>query len=216
MTPFIRGGINGVRVELPSVYPVFTLAPIVQNTNKFRTPLLWRCYRCCMSLRAQNCFLTALPIVMLLQLSGCAWRNPAPAYTAEQPSISVDVSTNGGRVATTATQLVGTPYRYGGTTPKGFDCSGLVYYSYRQAGQVVPRTSTAQFSAASRISLKDARPGDLLFFASRKSVDHVAIYLGDDMFVHAPSSGKRVSAGRMTNPYYRDHFVAAGRLDKGP
>ncbi len=169
-----------------------------------------------MTLRAQNCFLVALPMVLLLQLSGCAWRNPAPAYTAERPSINADVSTVGGRAAETATRLVGTPYRYGGTTPNGFDCSGLVYYSYQQAGQVVPRTSAAQFSSANRISLKDARPGDLLFFASRKSVDHVAIYLGDDMFVHAPSSGKRVSAGRITDPYYRDHFVAAGRLVEGP
>jgi len=141
---------------------------------------------------------------MLLQLSGCAWRNPAPAYA------------DGGRAAATATRLVGTPYRYGGNTPKGFDCSGLVYYSYRQAGQVVPRTSTAQFSAASRIKLKDAQPGDLLFFASRRSVDHVAIYLGENKFVHAPSSGKRVSVERMTTPYYRDHFVAAGRLAKEP
>jgi cell wall-associated NlpC family hydrolase len=139
-------------------------------------------------------------MVMLLQLSGCAWRNPAPAYT------------NGGQAAATATQMVGAPYRYSGSTPKGFDCSGLVYYSYRQAGQVVPRTSTAQFSAANRISLKDAQPGDLLFFASRKSVDHVAIYLGGNKFVHAPSSGKKVTIERMSKPYYRDHFVAAGRL----
>jgi murein DD-endopeptidase len=153
-----------------------------------------------MSLRVQNCFLATLPIVMLLQLSGCAWRNPPPAYT------------DSSQAATTATRMVGAPYRYGGTTPKGFDCSGLVYYSYRQAGQVVPRTSAAQFSKASRISLKDAQPGDLLFFASRRSVDHVAIYLGDNKFVHAPSSGKKVSVERMSTPYYRDHFVAAGRL----
>jgi murein DD-endopeptidase len=173
-----------------------------------------------MSLRAQHCFLSTLPIVMLmvmlLQLSGCAWRNPAPAYSAGRPGSNAGVSVNGSRVATTATRLVGTPYRYGGTTPKGFDCSGLVYYSYQQAGQVVPRTSAAQFSAASQISFKDARPGDLLFFASRKSVDHVAIYLGDDRFVHAPSNGKQVTVGKMTTPHYRDHFVAAGRLVKGP
>ena len=143
-----------------------------------------------------------MTMVVLLQLSGCAGRNPAPAHS------------DSSQAAATATRMVGTPYRYGGTTPKGFDCSGLVYYSYRQAGQVVPRTSSAQFSAARRINLKDAQPGDLLFFASRKSVDHVAIYLGDNSFVHAPSSGKRVSVERMSKPYYRDHFVTAGRLLK--
>jgi murein DD-endopeptidase len=150
----------------------------------------------------QNCLLAALPIVMmmviLVQLSGCASSNLA--------------HTDSKQAAATATRLVGAPYRYGGSTPKGFDCSGLVYYSYRQAGQVVPRSSTAQFNAARRISLNDAQPGDLLFFASRKSVDHVAIYLGGNKFVHAPSSGKKVTIERMSKPYYRDHFVAAGRL----
>jgi cell wall-associated NlpC family hydrolase len=109
-------------------------------------------------------------------------------------------------------QMVGAPYQYGGFTPKGFDCSGLVYYSYRKAGLTVPRTSGEQFKAANPVDLDDVRPGDLLFFAKRRSVDHVAIYLGKNQFVHAPSTGKKVSVARMSDPYYRDHFVAAGRL----
>jgi cell wall-associated NlpC family hydrolase len=108
--------------------------------------------------------------------------------------------------------MVGVPYRYGGFTPKGFDCSGLVYYSYQKAGLTVPRTSAEQFKTANPVDLDDVRPGDLLFFARRRSVDHVAIYLGNNQFVHAPSTGKRVSVTRMSDPYYRDHFVAAGRL----
>ena len=108
--------------------------------------------------------------------------------------------------------MTGVPYRYGGFTPKGFDCSGLVYYSYREAVLTVPRTSGEQFKTAKRIDLDDARPGDLLFFARGRSVDHVAIYLGNHQFVHAPSTGKSVSVASMNDPYYREHFVAAARF----
>ena len=156
----------------------------------------------------------ALPIC-LLQLAGCSWQKQGPADVVPVPissSGSTDVATVQSQVAATASQMVGVPYQYGGFTPKGFDCSGLVYYSYREAGLTVPRTSGEQFKAANRVDLEDVRPGDLLFFARRRSVDHVAIYLGDNQFVHAPSTGKRVSVARMSDPYYRDHFVAAGRL----
>jgi len=152
--------------------------------------------------------------VVLLTLSGCATQKNLPAGSTDRIAINADLSTVSGRAATTAAQQIGTPYSYGGATPKGFDCSGLIYYSYRQAGQAVPRTSAAQFSTAKRINLKDAKPGDLLFFATRKSVDHVAMYVGNNTFVHAPSSGKSVSVARITDTYYREHFVAAGRLSK--
>jgi cell wall-associated NlpC family hydrolase len=164
-----------------------------------------------MAIRARNGLLAALAFISLL-LSGCASQTPVTG-AAELPRINADVSTASGRAAIIAAEQLGTPYRYGGGTPKGFDCSGLVYYSYQRAGRRVPRTSAAQFSAATRIGLKDARPGDLLFFASRKSVDHVALYVGDNKFVHAPSSGKTVTVGSMSEPYYREHFVAAGRLE---
>jgi murein DD-endopeptidase len=162
------------------------------------------------------CLAAALPIC-LMQLAGCSWQNQAPAGTDDVP---VPISSTGGTdsatsrslVTATAAQMVGVPYRYGGFTPKGFDCSGLVYYSYQKAGLTVPRTSAEQFKTANPVDLDDVRPGDLLFFARRRSVDHVAIYLGNNQFVHAPSTGKRVSVTRMSDPYYRDHFVAAGRL----
>ena len=76
----------------------------------------------------------------------------------------------------------------------------------------MPRTSKAQFNAARPINLDQARPGDLLFFASRRKVDHVAVYIGNGSFVHAPSRGKHVTVGSMSNSYYREHFVGAGRL----
>lgn len=109
--------------------------------------------------------------------------------------------------------MVGVPYRYGGDDPReGFDCSGLVYYTYTSNGQAVPRTSRAQFSAARKISLAQADTGDLLFFRDQEKLSHVGIYLGDGQFVHAPSSGNAVRVARIDAPYYRSHLVAVGRL----
>lgn len=111
-----------------------------------------------------------------------------------------------------AASMVGTPYRYGGSSPRGFDCSGLVYYSYRQAGFHVPRTTREQLRAASRIPVSQLSPGDLLFFRTvRQDVSHVAIYTGGGRFIHAPSSGKRVSYGSMSNTYWQNRLIAAGR-----
>jgi len=136
-------------------------------------------------------------------------RLPSEETTSTQPR-SASRST-GQSIAALAEQMVGIPYQYGGASPGGFDCSGLVYYSHREAGISVPRTSRAQLQAAQRISLQQARPGDLLFFKSRNN-SHVAIYLGEDTFVHAPSTGKRVSPASLKNDYYRTHLVAVGRL----
>lgn len=111
-----------------------------------------------------------------------------------------------------AQQLLGTPYRYGGATPKGFDCSGLVHYAYGKAGAPVPRSTSALYRAAAPVNPRQLRPGDLLFFQIAGKISHVGIYAGDRTFIHAPSSGKRVSVGRLDSPYWQDHFIAAGRI----
>ena len=116
-------------------------------------------------------------------------------------------------IAQLALSMVGVPYRYGGAQPDdGFDCSGLVYYSYSSNGQVVPRTSQAQFDAARKIPLAQAAEGDLLFFQDQEKLSHVGIYLGDGQFVHAPSSGDSVRVASVDAPYYQRHLVAVGRL----
>ena len=112
-----------------------------------------------------------------------------------------------------AESMLGTPYHYGGSSPRGFDCSGLVYYSYRKAGIHVPRTTREQLRAANRINLSQLTRGDLLFFGlGHKSVSHVAIYTGQGRFIHAPSSGKQVSYGSMKNKYWKNRLIAAGRF----
>jgi cell wall-associated NlpC family hydrolase len=79
-------------------------------------------------------------------------------------------------------------------------------------GYSVPRTSAQQYRAASPVPVGQAQAGDLLFFRYEDKVSHVAIYLGDEQFVHAPSSGKRVSVASLRNAHYQQHFVSVGRL----
>ncbi|NHN55610.1 C40 family peptidase [Calidifontibacter sp. DB0510] len=87
-------------------------------------------------------------------------------------------------------QYLGVPYVYGGTTPAGFDCSGLIQYVYRQAGISVPRTATAQYYAATKVSTP--QPGDLVFFGSSSYVSHIGIYAGNGRMIAAPYPGQAV------------------------
>jgi murein DD-endopeptidase len=113
-----------------------------------------------------------------------------------------------------AAGMIGSPYRYGGETPKGFDCSGLVYYAFRKAGIEVPRTTHEQFKQSHPVSLSHLEPGDLLFFKlNRHKVSHVGIYAGEGRFVHAPSNGKQVSYAELQDPYWKRRLKGARRLD---
>lgn len=155
-------------------------------------------------------------ILVLAVLPGCSnalrWEGEGNTPISSVPAVSRGVTKPRHVAADTAVTMIGTPYRYGGSTPKGFDCSGLVQYSYSAAGVKVPRTSGDQYGSATPISLTDAEPGDLLFFRYDHKISHVAIYLGDERFVHAPSSGKTVSVASLRDPHYQQHFVRAGRL----
>ncbi len=107
-------------------------------------------------------------------------------------------------------------YKRGGREPStGFDCSGFVRYVFRQGiGADLPNTSAAQFSAGQKIARNDLRSGDLVFFRTAgKRISHVGIYVGDGEFIHAPSSGKRVSVSRLAEPYWSHHFAGAKRPD---
>ncbi|MCK5812972.1 MAG: C40 family peptidase [Cocleimonas sp.] len=108
-------------------------------------------------------------------------------------------------------------YQWGGTTPKkGFDCSGLIQYSFKKANISLPRTAASQYEETKRIPLSQLQSGDLIFFHTRRrkhvKVNHVGIYLGDNKFIHAPRRGKTVTIAKL-NRYWKGKVVGAGRIE---
>ena len=148
-------------------------------------------------------------LLIIAGLTACG-SNPKTSSYTHTPA-SAGQSEN---VVQAAVSMIGKPYKYGGVSPKsGFDCSGLVYFSYHQNGITLPRTSYAQYKASRPISRKALRRGDLLFFRiSGRKVSHVGIYLGNNRFVHAPSSGKKVSVAKLNSPYWSKRFIRGGRI----
>jgi len=148
-------------------------------------------------------------VVVAAGLVACAGQ---PAVESQPPvSVSHSSSSVGHQAASIAVNQVGLPYRYGGSTPTGFDCSGLVHYSYQQAGKTVARTTGQLWNSTSAVDRREIRPGDVLFFRIEGKMSHVGIYVGDNRFVHAPSSGKSVSIESLSSEFYRGAFIRAGR-----
>jgi len=113
----------------------------------------------------------------------------------------------------TALALRGTPYRNGGGDPKGFDCSGFTQYVYAQYGVALPRDVADQFKQGKSVKPDAIAPGDLIFFATVSSgASHVAIAVGGDEFVHAPSSSGVVRVERLSSSYWAPRFLGARRL----
>ena len=162
---------------------------------------------------------TPLTVFVIAFVAGaCTTVQRAPATAGPSDRVPVGElrpqNSQGQEIVRVAASLVGTPYKYGGEDPRrGFDCSGLVFYSFDQLGLEVPRTAADQRHAAQPVARNALTPGDLVFFrTSARRVDHVGIYTGDGKFIHAPRAGTVVSYAYLEDPYYRAHFVSAGRL----
>jgi cell wall-associated NlpC family hydrolase len=148
----------------------------------------------------------AAALLGLALLSGCALFRSGP------DSLRADI-------VETALDQVGEDYRYGGASPsEGFDCSGLVYYSYAENGIRLPRSAAAQHKAGRHVNFSEALPADLLFyhFGDRKKTDlHVALYLGDGKAVHAPVRDGEVAVIDVTQRHWRSRYVGARRIVAG-
>ena len=153
----------------------------------------------------------AVLVIAILALGACS-STPQRAPTASAGSTKPSLD-RGNQAAGYALTMIGKPYRYGGTSPSGFDCSGLVLYSYKNAGVALPHSTERQRSMSRPVKVAQLRRGDLLFFNQEgKKYGHVGIYVGDGKFVHAPSSGKSVRSDRLDTPYWRKHLSEARRL----
>ena len=120
----------------------------------------------------------------------------------------------GSRVVAIAKKYLGTPYRYGGSDPSGFDCSGFTSYVYRQLGYELNRTSHDQLANGVAVSKSELKPGDLVLFkkAGSSRVHHVGIYVGDGMMIHSPQTGDVVKYTSINTGYYNRVYYAARRI----
>ncbi|AMV09742.1 C40 family peptidase [Geobacillus sp. G4] len=124
-----------------------------------------------------------------------------------------DAAANKARLIIEAKKLIGTPYRYGGTTPKGFDCSGFVYYTHKKVGVTLPRTSREMYKKGTYVNKSQLQPGDLVFFDTSKQtkgVSHVAIYIGNNQVIHAVSRGVKIDS--LNSSYWKTKYIGAKRL----
>jgi len=118
-------------------------------------------------------------------------------------------SRRGQSVVDIARKHVGAPYRWGGSSPSGFDCSGLVRYVYAEVGVSLPHNAAKQYRLGTPVSRDRLEPGDLVFFDRLR---HNGIYVGDGRFIHARQTGKRVSIARLDEDWYAAHWAGARRL----
>ena len=151
---------------------------------------------------------------MLMTLAGCAGTRTPIDFSSlsgapEQPITSVQKD-----VIQAALSLLGTPYRFGGTTPEGFDCTGFVNYVYRKsAGMTLPRESHDLVRAGKQIPAAKLLPADIVYFMIEYQKPlHVGIYLGDGKFIHAPSRRGRVNIQSLNQDYWKSRYLGARRF----
>ena len=116
------------------------------------------------------------------------------------------------RMINVAQSVVGVPYKWGGNNPQqGFDCSGFTRFVHKNAlGMTIPRVTAQQRDNSRTINYSQLQAGDMLFFKTSRTSNHVGIYIGNRKFIHAPSSGKRVSVATMDSAYWHKRFVKFG------
>ena len=156
--------------------------------------------------------LVVLPLLAFAILAAGSVLAPAPDASAATSSRAAARQQKVMHASSVALRQIGDPYRYGASGPGAFDCSGLMKYSYKQAGLKLPRTASAQSKRAHRIPKSKLRRGDLMFFTDGGGVYHAAMFLkwskGRAVMVHSPGSGKHV---RRDHPWTKSWFGATMR-----
>ena len=148
-----------------------------------------------------------------VQGSGSTGSSGSSSITPPSNSVSYNGSSEKrAAVLEYAAQFLGTPYVYGGSTPSGFDCSGVTSDVFKNTVGSIPRGAQAQFDATTRVSMDELLPGDLVFFgSSASSISHVGIYVGNNQFIHSPHTGDVVKYDSLTGSY-ASRFQGGGRV----
>ena len=120
----------------------------------------------------------------------------------------------GAKIVSTAEQYLGVPYVWGGASPSGFDCSGLVYYVLKTLGLSPYRTPADLYKQGTYVAKEDLQPGDIVFFQGtyKAGISHVGIYVGNGKFIHSPHTGAVVSYADLNSTYYTQHYYGARRM----
>lgn len=164
--------------------------------------------------------LSAGQVVEVLATEG-DWYKISSGYISSEYTMVVDMAEaqsagEGAEIAEYALTFLGTPYVYGGSTPKGFDCSGFTKYVYKQFGYTINRTASAQLDNGTPVSMSELQPGDLVIFkkagTGSKRASHVGIYIGGGQFVHASSPKVDTIVSNLSDSYYTTGFVGGRRI----
>ena len=151
-------------------------------------------------------------------------QTPAPRQTAASPDKLISdnlfelasVQRTGGvyeRMLRTASTQLGTRYRSGGCDPNtGFDCSGFTTWVFNRYGIRLPRSSREQYQVGTMVARNNLRKGDLVFFRSKRGINHVGIYLENGKFIHSASNGKNVTISHLEEDYWRTHYAGGRRV----
>jgi cell wall-associated NlpC family hydrolase len=119
----------------------------------------------------------------------------------------------GSTIVGIAYQYLGYRYRYGGSSPSGFDCSGFTHYVYQRAGISIGRSAAAQYYSGAHVSRANLRPGDLVFFANtyQRGISHAGIYVGGGKFINAANESTGVTVSSLNSGYWSSHYYGATR-----
>ena len=133
-------------------------------------------------------------------------------YIGTLPPEAPSISATAAAIVTTAKSCLGVRYKWGGESMSGFDCSGLVYYVFKENGITLGRTCKKQYTAGTPISMDELQPGDLVFFQNTYTtgLSHVGIYIGNGEFIHASSDG--VMTSKLSNSYWSSHYYGSCRI----
>lgn len=156
--------------------------------------------------RALVCAGIVLLVVVCLLAEGCG-------KSKIRSSGGTSRAKSGTAVVATAKTQIGKPYKYGGTSPKtGFDCSGLIVWSYKQHGVSVPRLAKDQAHHGKVVKKSQLKPGDIVVFRISSRAYHTGLYSGNGKFVHSPSSGKRIREDSLNADYWKRRYYSGRRV----